>query len=1020
MLLPNPLRSGIALLTLAGSCMAVEAGDLAGSNIADPLASKSRFFEEITHSSGGYWIWSGLARLTRLSFRNGHDYLPALDELSLDNFDFQSLLDINYFLPFIVFLGSILVTLLITFCSGCFICTCCRSRLRRRQKDPFTKRQRVMSIILVTFVFFCWLAAAAAGLRASVSLNRTVDMMGQSAEQAFKDIADMRTNITALVDEIFTTVVSGIDEVTDNAIDYEALGPVQDHINAMKVHLEALNNKVDAVFDLMEPDAGLEKTMNDIVSVSNDLTASINVANGMIAELTNSDPHSCEDGYYYWNGADPDLEVPVSDLADVNDAMVSSSNALGASNAAGTPRHSISAIPLMAPILDALNIDIAELVHSLADPNVATIKAQADDAIEEQRPVIDDAFSQIDDVQKYKIDKDRYEADIDKYAKIVMYVCLAVFALPIVILLVMAGGMAGKRPGLVRGCLFASVPYTLLALLFCFILVLVCVVLGEVCTVAFTVNPETSKPFLATLLPSVEDTITKGFAARESCLNDVDVLDVVEAFGVAIPDVHATVMQQVNGITFGSIADELDLESLLEANNPSDDVSSHMQDARTKVGTLNDQVTDDITTSENALGALRTSLGAAITALGGPAFDASHLEYITGANVAGPLPPVCEADFVQRKTAAATALQAVDAGVGDMLVQLGILSNDMETLVDSIDGAIADLGSASTEYVSTETSIGTWIQALIDFLSDTGPNGLKDQISTLVEDVVFLLEEPDIYCTSIATTITDVEVAMCDGALGSLDGYWFSFYILGAVGALSLPVFIQASNVLADVEAKKQKGSGGPKSKKDKDKNNKKKGAGKKDTDVETGQIKWTSPKPEIKDPSQVHPTIRKTSALNVEEQSSLDALDHNTADSNVVRYPSLGRPQEGYKHDSIAVTSPLAHMDMGRPPSFAPVGPPSHAGYASSYQESGIPEVRPPWLNPDSASGGMSPHAHHPHIPMSSSFNQAPQYSDYYDSNFPQQERRYSHAQHQPVYDGVIDQLHKRLSNVQPETKRE
>src|SRR5690606_31444863 len=55
----------------------------------------------------------------------------------------------------------------------------------------------------------------------------------------------------------------------------------------------------------------------------------------------------------------------------------------------------------------------------------------------------------------------------------------ALFALPGAILLFMLLGLTARKPGLMRGCLCGSIPYTVLAIFFTILFALIAVLLGE-------------------------------------------------------------------------------------------------------------------------------------------------------------------------------------------------------------------------------------------------------------------------------------------------------------------------------------------------------------------------------------------------------------------------------------------------------------------------------------------------------------------------------------------------------------
>src|SRR5688572_30757613 len=90
-------------------------------------------------------------------------------------------------------------------------------------------------------------------------------------------------------------------------------------------------------------------------------------------------------------------------------------------------------------------------------------------------------------------------------------------------------------------------------------------------------------------------------------------------------------------------------------------------------------------------------------------------------------------------------------------------------------------------------------------------------------------------------------MGICDGVLTGFDAIWFSLFIFGSAGALTIPVFVSVANRLADRDAGKPKGGANKKvfktgkSKEAEDRAKAKtKGKGKVANDMEVGQIKWT------------------------------------------------------------------------------------------------------------------------------------------------------------------------------------
>ncbi|KND02051.1 uncharacterized protein SPPG_02555 [Spizellomyces punctatus DAOM BR117] len=984
-----------------------------GINTADSGANQSHYYAELSKPAGGLWIWTNLARLTRVNLRNGQQHIP-LPQVQNGSFTFDGQKTLMYCIPIICFLGSLLLTFIANCCAGCCLCTCRKQRLARRQRDPFTTRQRTVAGFMLFFVYFCWTAAVIGGMRGSEYFHRAMVILDETANRTFEDADGIVANFQVRLGDVFDTLDSGINNLTDraaNLIDVAPLQNISDQIIQLAANCTALDNKKN----LLTLEASSIESFKNLLTAPatgllSQLITNITIASNKMDDLSrNWQPVPGNSNYAYKWTRDPNAPEP--DCSELNNQR---GQVAGTEDAVSLVTNALSGIPELSDIAaEALSIggDLPGRVKSIQTPALNDVKNQTKSELASIKADVSVTFDDIGQKSnEYQATANDWMLKIMKYELYRRIAFFVLFGLPAVILIFMTGGVGGRRPGLVKGCLCGSIPYTLLALFLTMLFVIISILFGEACTVAFDRSDGGQSPLVSFMgnMTGSSDMISKAFNARDACLQGTATIDVVQMF-VTLPDVADSANQQIDSMNFSSALSSLDVDSIIGSMQDPSSASSNAGAAETQVNQYN---LTAISTMKDAVVLLQQAIGLAI-------------DQLQGNGTAGPdgYRVFVASDINTNYTADNAALDALAAEVVALRNQfLGFnsslsvslttstsIQNSYNTMKSTVITMVNISSTIASAFSTLKTNIGTYVNNQTQAINASIPD-LKDTMRATVNTAQNIIYGDSSNCKEVAKDTVDIQMAVCDGLLTGLDAIWFGFFILGSVGAMSVPIFISAANMLADRDATKPKGDkkkGGKKGGKKDKKSKGKQAKGKGEDDVEAGQIKWTTPKAPNTD-------------VRIEKSSRMDELesprDRKTAEGPDGMYPSLSSLPPNYE-ESFSSPSHLEHREPNR--SRAP----SQRAYEFPVED--IQEMRPSWLGASLPPGDVevmspafSPRHHHPNVPLPQSY--VSNHGEYLEpaqplirhgSNASHGSRRASYVPHQPVYDHVVAQLSKRMS---------
>ncbi|KAJ3020014.1 hypothetical protein HKX48_001429 [Thoreauomyces humboldtii] len=1019
-----------------------------GENTQDPSVNASAYYFELTKPEYGLFIWTNLARLTRSNLRNGATHLPLPNITKTDGsttvtYDQHAL--IMYFIPVMAFLGSLLITFITTCCSGCCLC-CCKKRLGRRQKDPFTTRQKVFAIIGLAFVCLAWSSAVAGGISGSHFFGQSLTILSDTVDKTFSDSKNLATGFENVVNSVFDYIVTAVNHVIydiNHFVDFSALTPISTAMNTMATSCTSTNAQLVTLGATAKAYTAAKVSLSQTNGAMDQLDASFAAVKTAIDNLQSVTKSFSYSGSgvpvtYTYTRSHPGTPLyPDGSSLNSDKTTMKSDPNLGNSVAA-----ILAGMPNLTAIADVATASAANLTArliGLQSDAISTITSSISSNLGPVQTTIGDSFAnvylQIDNLTTQTTTYTDYRGKYELYRMIGFSV---IYALPAVILLFVLGGVGGRRPGLVKCCLCGSVPYALLALLLTMLLVILSVIFGEVCTLAFDRTDNGTAP-LASLVMSYDATYGKDYEniiiARDLCLNGGTVMSAIELFfPVDQFDITTQADQEIDSQDFSGVANAITYTGLI---GTSSDPSS-VQDIVTQLhNAIQADPTGDLTDFINGLqpgGTVANTISAAITDLNGHTVTGLSSACSTDSNCV----TAATNDLVDNHIHDLLTILTGYSATGGLLTVAYNYAEQAQTAKTSMLSSTAPSGSVATSanavannYQTMKTDLINFVEAAKQNITD-GITDVQSEMKNSISTAQTMIMTNNVTCKEIAKDTVDFEIGVCDGVLTGLDAFWFAFFILGVVGATTIPVFISSANVLADKSASSpKKGSTSGKKAFDSGKPKEKAKAKGKDKDVEAGQIKWSAPK--VADPAAGEKNVQKTAIMSPSDAEipSPDKRIYPTIDvENVPDYNAegnRGRASSDSKRPLLAdpgVHSPASvRTSMHGSPSQGYASPRSssqHPPYV--HTEDDIQEMRPSWLGGAGNSGVMqspyapsdggqaaySPKPRHPYTPISPS-------QSYVDTSeqpqYPDQRRVSSVAQH-PEYESVVSEFSKRNSH--------
>ncbi|KAI8819649.1 uncharacterized protein EV422DRAFT_100742 [Fimicolochytrium jonesii] len=1054
-----------------------------GINTLEPYANSSDYYSELSRPGYGLFIWTNLARLTRINLRNGKKlplpnitledstdpYAPAGGQAIVMHWDQAATK--SYFIPLAIFLAAILITFLSTCCSCCCICCCRRKRLGRSQKDPYSGGQKFIAAFGLALVTLAWMAAIAGGISGAHFFGRSVYILSETVDNSFVDVQLTIGNISGAVNTTLDTIqvdtITQLKSALDKWISKDKLPPIQTKVDTMVGACQTMGQKVDELVTL----SGI--LTNAKVAVAAPSTGSVaKIQSGLTTNnaaahmLTTYQPITLANGnsyIYKWRGPLPPL------LPDPASVETPRQHVDGLSDLHATLQNEVSSgldLTAIAAATQAAAGDLNGTVTARESDGIDTVTRDLTTQVNGERgnltTTILDLNTTIGDTHS---DMQSYTSYSTKYELYRMLFSAVLFSLPGVILLFVLSGVGAKKPGMVRCCLCGSIPYTLLALIATLFLFIFTVILGETCTLMFDRSDNGTAPIvsiLATVDADAGNYYAKAMVARDSCFAQKPFLDIIAA---AVPQFDIADLTT----TFEQVVDEQDFSAATKAISYKEMIGS-IKDPRlaqafatglsTQVSSY-DNPSNYILALKTSMTNLKTNLDNVVSSLPSTLNDPDLDSDATDVNDRALILPYLQADM-QSVRSKYVAIQ------GDVNLAIDLISTMQSLKSTSMPTKSAEIQTASNAVPNAFNSMNTTLTQFFDDVRTNVTNGippLKAAIKALLPDALDVNMNP-IRCDKIAKDTVDLEMGVCDGVLTGFDAFWFTFFIFGSAGALTIPVFISAANRLADREAGKPKGAPSKKvfktgkSKEAEDRAKvKTKGKGKVVDDMEIGQIKWTVATPA----SDGAGNIEKTALI------SPTSATGGVMPNPQAMYPDADAHQYGGQDAGFQYQNPHPPVELNQPPQYD--GRPQHTrassiskhsqpqGSYQPYQGESVhmpqpqsqrhshipqspnvfmddgPEMRPSWLGPaggGAAQGGPSdgnwsnaqymPKPRHPNAPLTPTDSYAEDAGGYQaaahyapSNNGPDYSRRLSAAPHPQEYEQVVDEFSRRVSSQVP-----
>ncbi|KAJ3161130.1 Outer dense fiber protein 3-like protein 2 [Geranomyces michiganensis] len=1022
-------------------------------NTKDPDVQNSTYYAQLSEPAYGLWIWSNLARNMRVSLHYGGSHIPFPEttsknssQMDTSSFDLKAVL--IYMIPLLIFLVSLVLSCVTTLLNGCCILCCRQRRLGRRQKDPFTGRQKGCAIFGLVLVSLAWCAAIAGGLSGSDYTGKSITIVHQSADKLFEDSSSLFVNVDGAVGNTFNFILTSVNETADKAAGFIPLTSV----NAVALSINTLADSCDdtkAALTILQSASNAFQARKDSLSIDGTglVATTITAINSILSSVQGLRQYKTLPGAstgYRLNNVPTDPST--TNLDSTRTAM---KNHASLKTIVDTVVNSMPDLSSIATASRNSGSNFTHQVLSLTTKPIAAIKATAQEKLAPVRSDISKEFVSIQVNIKEKQDEfNKYTPYITQGQLYRLIGGIVLFSLPALILFVVLVGVTARKPGAVRCCLCGSIPYTLLAVILTILILILSYLAGETCTIAFDRSVNGTAPMVNLLQTVVGDETAsnyqKAMRARESCLQGNSVMKAINMFvDTSQFDIMSGATTAIMDLPIKDVTGSMNFNSLLGTGaNP----TSAATLADTLVSDLGLFTITDITDMKTAIGNANSALTATLSSI--PATIANSDVDMASADVTE-RGNACD-DLQSRVTIirkSITDLQAAAGYLGQAVTALSELTTSPTDFPD-ITAKASTFDSKADQIPVNYQDVSTNIA---NFISDTEAS-FTAEVPALRNDMIVaakaaqdsILQMP-VTCKDLATDIVNLEMGVCDGLLTGADTIWFAFFILCSGGVISVPVFISAANMLADRDSSRPKGETGTgKTKKafNTGKPNEKgtsKGKGK--GDVEAGQIKWAAPGGGT--PTGEHFQVSKSAALTPSE-GEMKSIERSHQPDPARIYPEAEPHLPGYHAEGGVHRAP----SDAKKPYVSPIPPNNGSPRASprvSHQGSpqrqsaqmnayvpeddNIQEMRPSWLgggggggagpsgHESETSGSYSPRARHPYQPVSpadSYVDSVPDNSGASRSPVGNGPRRISAAQH-PEYEHVVTEFSKRVSQQPP-----
>ncbi|KAJ3057360.1 hypothetical protein HK097_008455 [Rhizophlyctis rosea] len=945
--------------------------------------TRSPYYAPFTHPEMGYWVYTGIGYYIRMGLRSGQKHIPLVDIKDREMFggiykapDYMTVL--KYYIPVLIFIATLLFTCVSLCCTGCCLCCCPGNRLSRRQKDPYTFRQRVTSVALTTLIYTCWIGAIIGGIRGTFYMHDVLNAGVEFPNKAFDSLSDLSNSFSPGVRAAIGALsVDGIDKIIAKLPDIINLSPVkEDFVPQILVLSDGLKDTDDKL-TLVKNAAGAVDAA--VLAISNALTAIQTDLTSLDAKIsTLNAAHNVPGG----GGATYTLDPQIGSVSSgVSGEMTNAQQKLDADKPNPPALNQINSKITISPLT------LANKASDVASTIVDKVQGEFDTAVAGARNDVKTKLNQLEadilqQIEDFGVDKYINDAKADylpmindyapegpKYYKYGQYGLWVFFALPGIVLLVIALAIMTRSPKGVKCCIVGMIPMILIFIFFCIFIIVITVLLGDVCTVALdrtSVPPPLDilvsayvDPDKVSLIPTVFEALDVcggGHSIVEVALMYKDVFQDQLGFDVSAVDISVQAKDYIDDFQIPDISGQIDITQF----TTDFDTAAIKQSIQTAQNDVNAFSTSDVQNLKStSIQSIRNKLDTAYTYLSGSAFPKQYSSPQSPA-----LQTASDNDFLQIRDnsgilAQLTTMRSTSAG------SITALENAIDGLVAAVTALKSQVGGLVTDVGNVADGFDALVGDIDTFVGQIGPN-ITNSRDSLV-DILWLAVDSakvamygETSCQGVAVQVYNAETIMCEGLPTSLDNYWLALFIVVSFGTMAVPTFTGAANILAD------SGAGAPAEPPEKKgKKGKKKGG--KDSAAEAGQHNWYSPGSKMFQSASKSASELPNKGLKDKEEATVHPVQiTNIQKSNIMTEPSpiTTRPQAVIPDYDETAPSP-SEIDAASPTHLL-----AHTRYNPTIADVSVEEMRPSWMRPSQAAGGASHHddaiySRHPHIPQ-------------------------------------------------------
>ncbi|KAJ3344372.1 hypothetical protein HDU93_000162 [Gonapodya sp. JEL0774] len=746
---------------------------------------------------GGLGIWTGVAKWIRGVLRTS----SLQDPLATGTFSPQVM--INNYLATIIILALGVGCSIVLLLGAPYIC-CCVTRARRKQYAHFERDQKVVAAILLGLNLACLAVAVLCGFLGSTLLSYQLQQAFTSANNTMTDAALEVAGLPPAVSYIINDVYSTIDQSVLAVVDSVGITPFVSLMGGKIAAIVATLSAVDT--QLKSFNVTGRALVANVTDVRGRALVIGNQTNGILSassNLNNQQPSPSGTAPHQYQ-----LLAPISVPGSVSTPDLTG---LPNINALLAPLNSL---PDLGALGRSLNLQfnttaLNYTANSLVGQGLTAFKNSSKASIDGFATPIHNATTNLSEQANTQITSIQGQISnlntefVAKYDSYRNYGFLAVHALFLLLLISIIAAVSLRKPGVIRCCVFMSLPIGGLVFILACLNLILATILGDVCYYALDQRLAPLMPIIAHVngLPTnFQDYVNAGFTARDSCVAGQRTTDVLLAAATTINlpgnltdyvNLKGYINQTLMNMNLtGLIGGSIDFSSLV---NVGMNVTQQVQPWYTA----------------NAVGFNWTTVTSLLTA-----FNTSQLDTFNSSLAT--LSSALTTSSFSYTPAAILSDQALD--LTDFRNKIGLVTGNISTMKSSqiavVNSELAAMGSLVTSLQSTatatNTNIGLLVTQYIDVMSTLTSFALSVNANLTTIGIPAVSTNfmgwadrsmgtvnTALECQTLAKDSYVLQNGLCVGILGGIDATWLAFYIEGLCIIFGIPIYVIAANRLA-------------------------------------------------------------------------------------------------------------------------------------------------------------------------------------------------------------------------------